>query len=252
MKFSDAVFYFPFDWNGPVRRAFRAVQPDAIVILETEIWPNLLRYARSAGVPVVVVNGRRSVRAFRGVSGAVKISAGLLGGFLRQILNDAALYLVQSRQDAARLVALGAASDRVIVTGSMKNDLAEPQPNAFVNWLHGEVLQSRRGPLVVPGTIIAGEEMLVLEAFASIQHKWPQALLVLAPRKPDRFAMACEIAARAGWNAVRRSEISLDGLSAEILGAVRGEKTILVLDSMGELAGLYVIADAVFIGDGLH
>jgi 3-deoxy-D-manno-octulosonic-acid transferase len=251
MNFSDAVFYFPFDWNGPVRRAFRAVQPDAIVILETEIWPNLLRYARSAGVPVVVVNGRLSDRSFRGFSRAVKISAGLLGGFLWQILNDAALYLVQSRQDAARLVALGAASDRVIVTGSMKYDLAEPQPNAFVNWLHGELVQSRRGPVVVAGSIIAGEEILVLEAFASIQHKWPQALLVLAPRKPDRFAAACEIAARAGWNAVRRSEISLDELSAEILGAARGEKTILVLDSLGELAALYGIADAVFIGGSL-
>ena len=110
MNFADAVFYFPFDWNGPVRRAFRAVQPGTIVILETEIWPNLLRQARRDGVPVVFVNGRLSDRSFRGFSRAVKLSGGMLGGFLRRILNDATLYLVQSGQDAARLIALGADS----------------------------------------------------------------------------------------------------------------------------------------------
>ena len=251
MNFSDAVFYFPFDWSGPVRRVFRAVRPDAIVILETEIWPNLLRHARRTGVPVVVVNGRLSDRSFRGFSRSVKISAGFLGGFLRRILNDAALYLVQSRQDAARLIALGAATDRVIVTGSMKYDVAEPPPNAFVNWLQGELTRSRRGPVVVAGSIIDGEEMLVLQAFASIQQKWPQALLVLAPRKPDRFVEAGEIAAQAGWHAMRRSEISLDGLSSGILGGAGGGKSVLVLDTLGELAALYGIADAVFIGGSL-
>ena len=79
MTFADSVFYFPFDWNGPVRRAFRAVRPGVIVVLETEIWPNLLRHARKTGVPVVFVNGRLSDKSFRGFSRAVKASGGVLG-----------------------------------------------------------------------------------------------------------------------------------------------------------------------------
>jgi len=252
MNFSDAVFYFPFDWNGPVRRAFRAVRPGVIVILETEIWPNLVRHARKTGVPVIFVNGRLSERSFRGFSRAVKMSGGLLGGFLRRILNDVALYLVQSRQDAARLMALGAPADRVIVTGSMKYDTALSGPNAFVDWLQAELKRSHRGPVVVAGSVIAGEEMPVLEAFRSIQQKWPQALLILAPRKPERFAAAGEIVAQAGWHAIRRSGISLDGPLPGILGnAANADQSVLLLDTLGELASVYAIADAVFIGGSL-
>jgi 3-deoxy-D-manno-octulosonic-acid transferase len=253
MNFSDAVFYFPFDWNGPVRRAFRAVRPGVIVILETEIWPNLLRHARKAGVPVIFVNGRLSDRSFRDFSRAVKVSGGVLGGFLRRILNDATLYLMQTQQGASRLIVLGAAADRVTVTGSMKYDMAVPGPNAFVNWLQAELKRSQRGPVVVAGSVIAGEETLVLEAFGSIQQKWPQALLILAPRKPERFAAAGDIVAQAGWRPIRRSAISLDGLSAGILGnAAHADKSVLLLDTIGELAALYGVADAVFIGGSLE
>ena len=253
MNFADAVFYFPFDWNGPVRRAFRAVRPGAIVILETEIWPNLLRHAQKAGVPVVFVNGRLSDRSFRGFRRAVKFSAGLLGAFLRRVLNDATLYLVQTQQDASRLAALGAVTDRVIVTGSMKYDMAVPETNGFVNWFEGEKLRSQRGPVLVAGSVIAGEEAPVLEAFASIRGKWPQALLILAPRKPERFAAASNIVEQAGWRSVRRSQISLDSHSAGVLGSAgHAGKSVLLLDTIGELAALYGKADAVFIGGSLE
>src|SRR5579863_8069310 len=129
MNFADAVFYFPFDWNGPVQRSFRAVGPGVIVILETEIWPNLLRQARRAGVPVIFVNGRLSDRSFRGFARALKGSGGMLGGFLRRAFNHATLYLVQTQQDAARLIALGAEPARIEVTGSMKYDMPLPGPN---------------------------------------------------------------------------------------------------------------------------
>jgi 3-deoxy-D-manno-octulosonic-acid transferase len=252
MNFADAVFYFPFDWNGPLRRAFRAVRPGVIVIVETEIWPNLLRQARRAGVPVVFVNGRLSDRSFRGFGRALKLSGGMLGGFLRRILNDAALYLVQTQQDAARLIALGAQPGRIEVTGSMKYDMPLPGPNAFVEWLQRELQRSRRRPLIVAGSVIAGEEAPVMEAFAAVQEKWPKALLILAPRKPERFAAAAEIVAQAGWRPIRRSGISLDGSSAGILGDAKADKSILLLDTIGELAAAYAIADAVFIGGSLE
>jgi len=253
MNFADAVFYFPFDWNGPVRRTFRAIRPGAIVILETEIWPNLLRHARKSGVPVVFVNGRLSDRSFRGFRRAFALSAGMLRGFLRRVLNDATLYLVQTSDDASRLAALGAAADRVIVTGSMKYDLAVPGANAFVDWLEAEMRHSQRGPVLVAGSVIAGEETPVLEAFASIRQEWPQALLILAPRKPERFAAAANILEQAGWRAIRRSELSLDGHSAGALGGTaRADKCVLLLDTIGELAALYGAADAVFIGGSLE
>ncbi len=109
LSFADAIFYFPLDWRGPVRRALRAVRPDAIVILETEIWPNFLREAHRAGVPVVFVNGRFSDRSFRRLSRAVKVSGGSLRGFVSDVLNRATLFLMQSEEDRARLIALGAA-----------------------------------------------------------------------------------------------------------------------------------------------
>jgi 3-deoxy-D-manno-octulosonic-acid transferase len=253
MNFADAVFYFPFDWSGPVRRAFRVVQPGVVIILETEIWPNLLRQARRAGVPVVFVNGRLSDGSFRRFAGAVKASGGILGGFLRRILNDATLYLVQGHQDAARLIALGAAAQRVEVTGSMKYDMAVPAPNAFTEWLQAELQRSQRGPVVVAGSVIAGEEAQVLQAFAAVERKWPKALLILAPRKPERFTAAGEEVAQAGWPAIRRSEISLNGDSAGVLGdAAQVAKGVLLLDTIGELAAVYSLADAVFIGGSLE
>jgi 3-deoxy-D-manno-octulosonic-acid transferase len=253
MNFSQAVFYFPFDWNGPVRRAFRAVRPDMLIILETEIWPNLLRHARNSRVPVVFVNGRLSDRSFRGFTRAAKMSGGLLGAFLRRILSDGTLYLAQTQQDASRLIALGAAKDRVMVTGSMKYDLPEPAPNAFVDWLGGELQRSKRSPVLVAGSLIAGEENSILDAFRSIQQEWPRALLILAPRKPERFADAAEIVKHAGWRLLRRSDISIDGLTPGILDdGDQSPQSVLLLDTIGELAALYRLADVVFVGGSLE
>ena len=253
MNFADAVFYFPFDWNGPVRRAFAAVRPDAIVILETEIWPNLLRHARKAGVPVIFANGRLSDRSFHGFTRAIKTSGGVLRGFLQRVLNDAEVYLVQSEQDGSRLIALGAEANRVVVTGSMKYDMPRPVPNRFVDWLQIELDRSRRRPVVIAGSLSAGEEKPVFEAFRSIQQQWPQALLVMAPRKPERFAAAAESVAQEGWLPIRRSEIALDGLSAGILDdAAKSSRGVLLLDTIGELAAAYRLADVVFIGGSLE
>jgi len=258
MAFADSVFYFPFDWNGPVCRAFQAVRPGVIVVLETEIWPNLLRHARKTGVPVVFVNGRLSDKSFRGFSRAVKASGGILGNFLRRILNDATLYIVQSHHDASRLTALGAAPDRVLVSGNMKYDMAAPASNAFVTWLQDELKRSQRGPVIVAGSVIAGEEALVLEAFAAVRQKWPQALLILAPRKPERFAAACDLVTQSGGRAIRRSDLSLNSVSAGSLANAAGSAgstgsagSVLVLDTIGELAAVYSLADAVFVGGSL-
>ena len=248
MNFADAVFYFPLDWKGPVRRALAATHAGIVIIVETEIWPNFLRECRRAEVPVIFVNGRLSERSFRGYRRAFSWSAGLLRGFVKRALDDAALFLMQSEQDAARLLALGAPKQRVLVTGNLKYDLAEPPESALSDWLAQEFAKNHRGPVVIAGSVAANEETLVLQAFADVEREFPNAQLILAPRKPEQFDNAAEIVARSGHKLVRRREMTLNGAWNSALGDLR---TVILLDSLGELAGLYRLADAVFVGGSL-
>jgi 3-deoxy-D-manno-octulosonic-acid transferase len=248
VTFADAVFYFPLDWNGPVRRAFRAARPELIVVAETEIWPNFLRAARRENVPVAFVNGRLSERSFKGFRRARSLTLGLLRGFQEEVLADASIYLMQSNADAARLIELGAPKDRVTVAGNLKYDLDTPHENALSGWLAAEMVRSRRGPLIVAGSVLAGEEAPVLAALDAIEKRWPAALLVLAPRKPDRFDAAALEVQNSGRAVLRRSTVSFDGIVDSPLAA---QRSVLLLDSVGELASLYALADAVFIGGSL-
>ena len=121
--FADAVFYFPFDWAWMVRRTLRAIRPSSVIILETEIWPNFLREARRSWVPVIFANGRISDKSFRRYQRLFS-SLGVLRGFFKLVLANANLFLMQTESDAERIRALGAASDRVCVTGNLKYDAA--------------------------------------------------------------------------------------------------------------------------------
>jgi 3-deoxy-D-manno-octulosonic-acid transferase len=271
MQFADAVFYFPLDLRGPVRRALAAVRPCLVVIFETEIWPNFLREARRDGVPVVFVNGRISQRSFRRFSKALWMSAGMLRGFLRRVLSDARLYLMQDAADAQRLLSLGAPADRVAVIGNLKYDWTPPAGSPLVTWLEGEMARSHKGPLLVAGSVIAGEEPAVLEGFGAVARIWPRALLVLAPRKPERFAAAAALVQESGLRLVKRSSLPFNGASSNAasasgdvsgkafddsvrghLACAPGERSVLLLDSIGELASVYQLADAVFVGGSLE
>ncbi len=252
MDFADAVFYFPLDWIGPIRRALRAVRPSLVVILETEIWPNFLREARRAGVPVVFVNGRLSERSFRRYRRALHLAGGGLRRFLARVLSDAELFLMQSEEDAARLRQLGAPPERVEVAGNLKYDFSPPASAPVATWLEGELRRHDRRPVILAGSVTAGEEPLVLIAFGVVQGHWPRALLVLAPRKPERFDAAAEFIAESHREFLRRSALRLDGLAGPSRdGSLGGNTSVLLLDSVGELAGLYRLADAVFVGGSL-
>ena len=226
MPFADAIFYFPLDWRGPVRRALLAARPGALIVVETEIWPNFLRECRRGGVPVIFVNGRLSERSFRGYRRALAYSAGALSGFLKHILSDAALFLMQSEEDAARLIALGAPGERVLVTGNLKYDLVEPCDSPLSAWLGAELATGERGPVVVAGSVLANEEAPVLRAFADVEREFPRALLILAPRKPEQFDHSAAIVTQSGRKLLRRREITLNGsgpgaLSEALAAAVR-------------------------------
>jgi 3-deoxy-D-manno-octulosonic-acid transferase len=248
MPFANAVFYFPLDWRGPVRRALAAARPAAVIVVETEIWPNFLRECRGTQAPVIFVNGRLSERSFRGYGRALLYSAGALAGFLKKVLSDGTLFLMQSEEDAARLIALGAPGERVLVTGNLKYDLAEPNESPLSEWLEAALTRSNRRPVVVAGSVLANEEVAVLRAFAGVEREFPGALLILAPRKPEQFDRAAAIVAESGRKLLRRRDLVFNGGGNAALPEPAG---VFLLDSLGELAGLYRLADAVFVGGSL-
>jgi 3-deoxy-D-manno-octulosonic-acid transferase len=248
IPFADAIFYFPLDWRGPVRRALVAAHAGAVIIVETEIWPNFLRECRRSQVPVIFVNGRLSERSFRGYGRALSYSAGALTGFLKKVLGDATLFLMQGEEDAARLIALGAPGERVLVTGNLKYDFTEAGESPLAAWLQAELAKRNRRPVVVAGSVLANEEDSVLRAFADVEREFPRALLILAPRKPEQFDNAAAIIAGSGRKLLRRRDVTLNGTGPAVLIE---PVTVFLLDSLGELAGLYGLADAVFVGGSL-
>jgi 3-deoxy-D-manno-octulosonic-acid transferase len=215
-----------------------------VVILETEIWPNFLREARRAGAPVVFVNARisdRSLRRYRFVNA-------VLFGFVRRVLANAQAFLAQSAEDAARLRDIGAPPERVVVAGNLKYDASPPAAGPLAAWLQREIEQHGRRPLIVAGSVTANEESLVLIAFGILQGEQRRALLVLAPRKPERFDVAANLVAESKREYLRRSALSLNGTRPT---AITDATSVVLLDSVGELAALYGLADAVFVGGSL-
>jgi 3-deoxy-D-manno-octulosonic-acid transferase len=237
---ADGIFYFPLDWVVPVRRALRTIRPALVIVMETEIWPNFLHEARRAGIPVVFANARISERSFA----RFERWRFLVGEFFARTLLDAELFLAQTEEDAKRLVSMGAPPERVEVTGNLKYDAEPPAIGRFGTWLDGQIRRQERWPVLVAGSVAAEEEEAVLAGYDYVQRVWRRTLLVLAPRKPDRFSSAAEIVAAGGWKAVRRSEQNLEGAFDE-------NADVLVLDSIGELGGIYSLADAVFVGGSL-
>lgn len=255
MPFADAVVYFPFDWMFSVRRAFRAIRPAVVVVLETEIWPNFLREAERRKVPVVFVSGRVSGRSFERYQKFFRLAGFFLRPFLRSALSRPAAFLMQSETDARRIRDLGAPPGRVVASGNLKYDLELPSPTPLALWLEGELRRQKRAPLIVAGSVVATEESLALIAFGTLQGEYRDALLVLAPRKPERFDAAAQFIDESHRKFLRRSELAVPGSAGN--GRPQGraeippEVSVLLLDSIGELASLYRIADGVFVGGSL-
>jgi 3-deoxy-D-manno-octulosonic-acid transferase len=254
--FADAIVYFPLDWSFCVRRVMEAVQPSVVVILETEIWPNFLRETRRGSIPVVFVSGRISDRSFARYRSYLGAFGFFLRPFLKTALSDAAAFLMQSEKDAERIRALGAPAERVYVSGNLKYDLELPAPTPLANWLEAEA--KRRGwfPLIVAGSVVATEEPLALIAFGTLQGEYQKAFLVLAPRKPERFEAAAEFIDDSHRKFIRRSQLPVPtptpGTAVVVNdGAIPDDVNVLLLDSIGELASLYRLADGVFVGGSL-
>lgn len=227
----DGTFYFPLDFGFACRRALAAVQPALVVIAETEIWPNFLREAHRAGARVVFVNGRISDRSF----GRYRLGR----FFLRRVLAHVDFFLMQSEEDARRIRALGAPTERVAVGGNLKFDLPEPARPSFL----AELERAAQGaPIVVAGSTLAAEEEKVLDALRVCSEvDGRKAVLLLAPRHPERFEEVARLLAARGVRFVRRSQWKTNNRRPEVV----------LLDTLGELAGAYAAATVAFIGGSL-
>ena len=185
LKCADGIFYFPLDWIVAVRRALRTIRPSLVIVMETEIWPNFLREARRQGIPVAFVNARISERSFA----RYRRWKFLIGEFFAQVLQYPEIFLSQTPEDAQRLAEMGAPEDRIEVTGNLKYDAKAPEVARLAIWLGAQVRQQERWPIVVAGSVVAEEEEAVLAAYDIVQRRWRHALLILAPRKPERLML---------------------------------------------------------------
>jgi 3-deoxy-D-manno-octulosonic-acid transferase len=233
-------FYLPLDWSWSVRRALRRIRPALLLIVETELWPNLLRAAHACGTRVVVVNARLSGRSL----GRYR----LVRRFTRRVLENVDLICAQSAREAERFRSLGAEAERVVVTGNLKFDAKPPEAGELTARLEKALQLAPRRPVLVAASTMPGEERLLLSAWAEIRRVHPQALLILAPRHPARFETVAQLLAREGWGFVRRTalEENEQKLASQISSA-----EILLLDTIGELAGIFKVGDVAFVGGSL-
>ena len=232
---ADAVCYFPFDWRFTVRRALDAVQPEIIVLMESELWPNFLIECRERKIPTIVVNGRISDRSFP--------RSQKLGVFIRKLYALVTKFLMQSSLDAERAIKLGATREQVSVSGNLKydiNDSSESAKLAETARQLNEAFALDRAPLIVAGSTGEGEEQILLSAFKQLRAAEPDIRLLIAPRHPERFNAVAELLKATNQNFARRSANS-----------AAPNADLILLDSIGELAAIYRFASAVFVGGSL-
>jgi 3-deoxy-D-manno-octulosonic-acid transferase len=235
---ADGVFFFPIDQVFIVRRVLDVIRPRLFVMMETEIWPVILRECRARGVKTAVLNGRISARSFPRYK--------LIRPLFRRVLAFVDLFCVQGEETAGRLAELGAPRDRMTVTGSLKFDALQAPGSAGSARGAERVLRflgvAEGRAVVVAGSTMPGEHEILLRAFERIRTLAHNPLLILAPRKPEHFADAAALARQAGFRTALRSELAIDE-------EVRAD--LVVLDTIGELAQVYQAATAVFVGGSL-
>ena len=226
---ADRVFYWPFDFSSVVRRFLRALRPELLVLVESELWPRMLHECRRSGVPVVVVNARMSDRSFN--------RANRVRPLWRWIACQA-IFFAQGQETATRLRTLGAAEVRIL--GNLKFDL-QPVPDNAVAARVRSLTHGRR--IVVAGSTLASEESLILQAWKDVLAAESSAVLVLAPRHTPRFAEVLSLLSSEGWPTIQASQESLTGDLPE--------KAVVLLDTLGDLASVYGLADVAFVGGSL-
>ena len=229
----ENVFYFPMDFRFAIRPYLRALRPRMVVIAETELWPNFIRLAHVGGARIAVVNARISDRSWPRYR--------RFRGLLKKVLGNIDLFLAQTGEDATRLENIGARAHRVRVTGNLKFDIPAPAAPAIIGDLRNSLAKNGSGPVLVCGSTVEGEEPILLKAFENVLVQHPQAVMILAPRHPERFGAVAALLEKMSIRFWQRST-----WNGEALGG-----GVLLLDTIGELSALYALADIAFVGGSL-
>ena len=229
----ENVFYFPLDFAFAIRPYLRALHPRLVVIAETEFWPNFLHLVARSGAQIAVVNARISDRSFRGYR--------RFRHWLARILEPIDIFLAQTDDDRRRLSEIGAAADRIQVTGNLKFDISPPTPPPIVASLRSAFEDAGAGPILVCGSTVDDEEPLLLRAFENVLASHPRAVMILAPRHPERFPEVTTLLEKLGMRFWRRSLWNGQPLAGGVF----------LVDSIGELATLYSLGTLAFVGGSL-
>ena len=230
------VFYMPLDFVLVVRRYLYTLHPNLVILMESELWPNLMNVCARQGIPVAVVNARVSDRSLPRYM--------RLRRLWRPLLEKVSLFLAQSDENARRLVRIGAPPDRVRVAGNLKYDVKAAGESAMTKLLAERLPSGAK--VFVAGSTLEGEEKMLLEAWPRVLGAAPGAVMVLAPRRPERFAAVADLVANSGFGVVRASELRAGGGVGVI---ARG--SVVLLDTIGDLASVYSLGTAAFVGGSL-
>ena len=228
------VFYFPLDFAFVIRRYLDALHPNLLILMESELWPNLIDQCASSGVPVAVVNARISDRSLPRYL--------RLRRLWRRLLGKISLYLAQSEENAARWVRIGAPGARVRVPGNLKYDVRAVGTSALVGLLRAHLPEG--APVVVCGSTLEGEEKMLVEAWPAVLAEEPRTVMVLAPRHPDRFAAVAGLVGGRGVAMLRASAFRERPVAIE-------PGSIFLLDTIGDLASVYALGSVAFVGGSL-
>ena len=232
--FGDSVFhvYVPYDYSGAVKRFLNYTNPRLLIIMEKELWPNILYYCHKRHIPILVANAKFSQHSFNGYRKIKKLT--------QQMLHNINMIAAQTQLDAQRFINLGADPKKITVTGNLKFDITLPEN------LSGKAQQIRASwgmdrPIWVAGSTHAGEEEKVLQAHKKIKQALPNALLILVPRHPERFAQITELAKKQNFNVIIRTKQDKCTPTTDII----------IGDTMGELLLFYAASDVAFVGGSL-
>lgn len=230
---ADGVIFLPLDHPWIIRRALVTLDPAVLILLETEIWPNLLRLAYGKGVPTLLLSGRLSPKAFRRYL--------FFRFFFRRALQHLTAIGMQTEQDAERMVRLGVERRKISISGNLKH-ASFKQDGLQYEIGERQEGQCRPAPLLVVGSSHHGEEEILLGVFAALKQRFPQLQMVLAPRHPQRFSEVEELLKASGLAFEKRSEAN---------GRSTPHKDIVLLDTIGDLPHFYAIGDVAFVGGSL-
>lgn len=237
LDYVDFCIFFPFDLSWIVQRVLAFVKPEAIILVETELWPNFVRAAKRLGIPVLLVNGRISDRSFPRY---LKI-----GQISETILDCVTVFCMQSAKDGRRIKRLGAPPGRIVITGNLKFDMALPAMNKLDLDALADVYQTTGDhKIMVAGSTHAGEEQAVLGVFQRLRLKHAGLSLVLVPRHPERCRQVCDEMTKAGIPSVLRTALNENH-------APLPPEVVLVVDTVGEVLRFYAWSDIVFVGGSL-